>query len=416
MKGGRAIGIDVGTSGVRAVLVDAACDLMARGDAALSHDQLRQPAAWWDAACMALQCLADAADLSHVQALAVDGTSGTVLAIDGAGRPLGHAQMYNDPAEAELVAAIAAASPLESAARGNTSALGRAIALQRTSGAKGVLHQADWILGQLCGRYDISDSNNALKTGYDPVAGCWPDWLATVGMQVALLPCVLRPGSVAAPVRADIATRFGLPSEARVVAGTTDGCASFLATGAKQHGTAVTALGSTLTLKLLSDRPVFAPAYGIYSHRLGDAWLPGGASNTGGAVLAQFFPPDRLAALSKAIDPSHDSGCDFYPLPKPGERFPVNDATLPPRVEPRPADDATFLHGLLEGIARVEALGYSRLQELGAPPITRVLTVGGGAANHVWTAIRARVLGVPVEQAAFADAALGTARLALGAV
>lgn len=415
MTVGRAIGIDIGTSGVRAILIDESCNQIARGDAALKPDQRRQPATWWESVCVALQALASKADLSGVHGLAVDGTSGTVLAIDNAGRPLGQAQMYNDPAEPELVAAIGAAGPPESAAHGGTSALGRAIALQRTAGMARVLHQADWILGQLCGRYDISDSNNALKTGFDPVERCWPNWLASVGMRATALPHVLSPGSVVAPIRTEIAARFGLPAATRVVTGTTDGCASFLATGAETHGTGVTALGSTLTLKLLSDRPVFAPDFGIYSHRLGDAWLPGGASNSGGAVLAQFFTPDRLTALSDAIDPSRDSGCAFYPLPKPGERFPINDPALPPRMNPRPADDAVFLHGLLEGIARIEALGYRRLQELGAPPVLRVLTVGGGAANRVWTAIRARVLGVPVQESVSADAALGAARLALRA-
>ena len=75
-----------------------------------------------------------------------------------------------------------------------------------------------------------------------------------------------------------------------VHAGTTDGCASFLATGARRAGEAVTALGSTLVIKLLSDKPIFAPDYGIYSHRIGETWLLGGASNTGGKVIEHLFP------------------------------------------------------------------------------------------------------------------------------
>jgi hypothetical protein len=60
----------------------------------------------------------------------------------------------------------------------------------------------------------------------------------------------------------------------------------------------VTSLGTTMTLKLLSYAPEFAPAYGIHSHRIGEFWLTGGASNRGGAVLADYFPPQRLEALS----------------------------------------------------------------------------------------------------------------------
>src|SRR3546814_17941127 len=62
--------------------------------------------------------------------------------------------------------------------------------------------------------------------------------------------------------------------------GTTDGVAAFIATQASGIGDAVTSLGSTLTLKILSARPIFAPAMGVYSHRLGERWLAGGASNS----------------------------------------------------------------------------------------------------------------------------------------
>jgi sugar (pentulose or hexulose) kinase len=61
-------------------------------------------------------------------------------------------------------------------------------------------------------------------------------------------------------------------------------------------------------------------------------------------------------------------------------------------------------------------LGYRRLAELGTPPVRRVLTVGGGAANRVWTAIRTRVLGVPVEAATATEAAQGAAILARSAL
>jgi len=71
----------------------------------------------------------------------------------------------------------------------------------------------------------------------------------------------------------------------------------------------------------------------------------GGASNTGGAVLRKFFTNEQLLQLSAQIDPSQASGLDYYPLTKAGERFPVNDPLLQPRLEPRPSDDAVFLQG-----------------------------------------------------------------------
>jgi len=91
-----------------------------------------------------------------------------------------------------------------------------------------------------------------------------------------------------------IADRFALSADVHVLAGTTDGCASLLATGAARPGDAVMALGSTLVLKILSDKPLFAPEFGLYSHRIGDVWLAGGASNTGGRVLAQYFDAEAF--------------------------------------------------------------------------------------------------------------------------
>jgi hypothetical protein len=178
-------------------------------------------------------------------------------------------------------------------------------------------------------------------------------------------------------------------------------------------GEAITCLGSTLVLKIVGSAPVAVPDYGVYSHRFGDSWLIGGASNSGGAVLRQYFDDEHIRLLSKSLRPDLPTGLDYYPLPAPGERFPFNVTELEPRMSPRPADDTRFLQGLLEGIAAIEAAGYRRLEELGAPPPRRVLTTGGGAKNTNWARIRERLLGVPVTAAKHQEAAYGAAIIAL---
>ena len=117
--------------------------------------------------------------------------------------------------------------------------------------------------------------------------------------------------------------------------------------------------------------------------------------------------------MSDRIDPAKPSGLDYYPLVEPGERFPVNDPELKPRLDPRPEDDSVFLHGLLEGIARIEARCYETIATAGGGRPTRIFTAGGGAQNAVWTAIRARHLGLTPEAAAQTEAAIGVARVAM---
>lgn len=412
------LGIDLGTSGVRiaalagdGVLIAAASEPMPapemRGDAIV-----QDPAIWWQATQAALGKLAAMLDVRRIGAIAVDGTSGTILPVGATGEPLTPASMYNDPSARGRVAGIEAVASRDTAALGGTSPLARALAMQSTPGIARILHQADWIAGKLSGRFDVSDESNALKTGYDPLERRWPDWIAATGLDPALLPEVVPAGTAIGEVGPQARRDFAFAPATRIVTGVTDGCAAFLATGASRPGDGVTSLGSTLTIKLLSDAPIFAPAFGIYSHRIGEMWLPGGASNSGGAVLLQHFGADRLAALESELRPDQPTGLDYYPLPQPGERFPVNDPALPPRLEPRPADDREFLQGMLEGIAAIEAQAYGKLAALGAPPLTSVRTVGGGAANAAWSSIRARALGVPMLPPRHREAAAGTARLA----
>ncbi|WP_137930689.1 FGGY-family carbohydrate kinase [Mesorhizobium comanense] len=410
------VGIDIGTSGARAVAMRQ--DFSIAGQAAVRLDRFgqnpREPLIWWQAVQAALAELLTGIDRTAVRAVAVDGTSGTLLPVDSDGRPLAEPLMYNDKVDdADILAIIAREAPEASAAHGATSGLAKALRFQHLPGISRMLHQADWIAGNLSGRFDVSDENNALKTGYDVEARHWPDWIAATGMRMDLLPRIVEPGDVTGPLSATVADLFGLSRDVAVVAGTTDGCASFLATGAAAVGDGVTALGSSLTIKILSDRPISAPRFGIYSHRLGDMWLAGGASNSGGKVLAQHFPLARIIELSAAIDPTTETGLDYYPLGTPGERFPIADPALPPRLSPRPASDADYLKAMLEGMASIEALGYGRLAELGAPALTSVRSVGGGAANPAWTAIRQRKLGVAFLPALSDEAAAGTARLAL---
>lgn len=419
------VGIDLGTSHSRVVIVDAKGEVAAQAEAPipvpLKHEaQITQdPTLWWKAVSASLPQALKQVDADRVAAIAVDGTSGTLLLADAKGQPVTPALMYNDGraiAEAEQIREIGGKL---SGAQGASSALAKLLWLHNqgmTAKATHALHQADWIVARLTGRVGVSDDNNCLKLGYDAETQAWPDWIERLGFPTGLLPEVLRPGAEIGVVSTDLAKSLGLRPDTRVLAGTTDGVASFLAAGATSPGHGVTALGTTLVIKLLSDKPVFDSDHGVYSHRLGKHWLIGGASNSGGAVLLQYFKLEQIAEMSKQIDPENLTGLEYYPLPGMGERFPVNDPGMMPILEPLPGDSVTFFQGMLEGIAGIEAHGYQLLHKLGAPKVTEVRTTGGGASNQAWTKIRGRIIGVPMKAARSEQAAYGAALLAAGAL
>jgi sugar (pentulose or hexulose) kinase len=415
------LGIDLGTGGVRACAIDTQARIVGIATTALpaprqEGDAIDQaPELWWKAVVETIGKL-DVARTA-IQRISVDGTSGTLLLTDDDGTPLTPGLMYNDARAGAEASRIGGIAPAESGAHGRSSALAKLLHLLTQGGdkAKHALHQADWIAGRLAGRFDGSDENNALKLGYDPVARRWPDWLDRLNVPRALLPQIRVPGAEIGAIDPKMARLFGLSPSTRIHAGTTDGVAAFIATRASVPGDAVSSLGTTLVVKLLADKPVFAADQGIYSHRLGDRWLAGGASNTGGAALLAHFSAAELEAMTPKLKPAQPTGLDYYPLPKPGERFPIADPALPPRVTPRPADDVAFFQGLLEGVAAIEAKAYRRLGELGAPALRRVISIGGGAKNAAWSEIRHRLLGVPVTVAEQTEASYGAALLALHA-
>jgi D-ribulokinase len=411
------LGIDFGTSGARGAVIDEeACCIQAQVRYPF-NDSLAAvtPKIWQEALFVLVEQIPEELR-REIKAIAINGTSSTVLLVDAAGNPTDAPLLYNDGRGSSVLEHLRSIAPPNHPVLSATSSLAKLLWMRQLpsfSEARYFLHQADWLAFILHGQLGISDYHNALKLGYDVEELKYPEWLENLQIPIQL-PKVLTPGTPIAELRPEIADKFGFRSDCLVCAGTTDSIAAFLASGAKLPGEAVTSLGSTLVLKLLSRTRVEDARYGIYSHRLGDLWLTGGASNTGGAVLKQFFTSAELASLSREIDASKASELDYYPLLKVGDRFPINDPNLPPRLEPRPDNPVEFLHGLLASIAGIEARGYELLQQMGADKLSRVYTAGGGAANNTWTAIRARYLQIPVIASVYTEAAYGTALLAMG--
>ncbi len=407
------LGIDFGTSGARAIVIDRTKQIIDTRQSGLTNIASAKLAQTWQDTLFSLITQIPVAIRTSLKAIAINGTSSTILLCDAAGNPITEPILYHDSRGKEVLEQIKILAPDNHVVISATSSLAKLFWWQKQpyfERARYLLHQADWLAYLLHGKLGISDYHNALKLGYDVERLCYPDWLKLPFS--SLYPQVLAPGTLVGTVTPKNCDRLNLPHDCMVRIGTTDSIAAFLASGASQPGEAVTSLGSTLVLKLLSRTKVTASEFGIYSHRLGQFWLTGGASNTGGAVLKHFFTDEQLVRLSQQINPVTVSPLNYYPLLAPGDRFPLNNPNLPPQLAPRPDDPAKFLHGLLESMSRIEGLGYQKLQDLGADQLTRIYTAGGGAKNAVWGKIRQRYLKVPVSTAVNPEAAYGSALLA----
>ena len=425
-------GIDVGTQGVRAVVLTATGRCVGSGSAPLTpgrrdsgrHEQ--NPSTWWSALSTAVRQAVDQTGPDFdIMCVALDATSGTVLVQGADGSACGPALMYDDSRAAQqAVRAQRVGAPLWDALgyRMQPSWALPKIMWLLERGAVGagdqVVHQSDHLLRRLTGSTVPTDCSHALKTGVDLRDVSWPVEIFTeLGIDDArLLPAVVLPSTVIGHVGSDGAQATGLPLGTPVRAGMTDGCAAQIATGAMLPGSWSTALGTTLVIKGSTADLVRDPGGAVYSHRNPDGgWLPGGASSTGAGVLAKEFPGadaatfDALTEQARFAAPVRQV---TYALAAIGERFPF----VAPQAEGFIAADAVQpaqrFAALCQSIAYLERLSYDVLAALGAQVSGPVALTGGATGNTWWNQLRADTLGRETVVPESAQAATGMAVLA----
>lgn len=421
------IGLDVGTQGCRAVAIDSVgvrraehrYPLHSRREAD-RHEQ--DPMDWIEGARTVLRGVSDqlGPDAAAVGALAICGTSGTVLVADRAMRPLTAGLMYDDArgyADAPALVQWWADCAARNAYRIQpTWALAKLAWLVRTSPSvrSGRLyHVADFVGSQLAGEPVAADSSHALKSGYDLVRDTWPaEELDRAGIPIEMMPPVVRPGTAVGTI-GDSSEVIGLPAGTPIVAGMTDGCASQIAAGTVHPGQWNSALGTTLVLKGVSKNLVRDPDGAVYSHRHPDGgWLPGGASSSGAGSLAAAFGGRDPADLDRLAEPLLPSAVLSYPIASPGERFPFVRPDAEPFQIGAPRGEGDLAASLMQGVAFVERLCLSHLADLGADT-SGALSITGGATNSaLWNQLRADVLGRVLRLPRNAEAAAGAAIIA----
>ncbi len=421
-------GVDVGTQGVRAAVVDEHGSTRGSGSIALTgarrsgreHEQ--DPQEWWDALCGAVRAALDQAGPVTVTAVAIDATSGTVLVEHGDGGPAGPALMYDDTRAHEY------ADRAQRTGAALWSALGYrmqpAWALPKVlwlldqdvlgSGDR-IVHQSDHLVRRLTGTAVPTDTSHALKTGVDLRDASWPtDVFGELGIPVGVLPEVALPTTAVGSVSSSAAEQTGLTQGATVRLGMTDGCAAQVAAGALRTGHWSSALGTTLVIKGSTEDLVLDPSGAVYCHRHPDGgWLPGGASSTGAGALRDAFTDgqdlDRLTEQARGLGVIAGA---TYPLVGRGERFPFVAPDADGFLTDSADSDAARFAALCQGVAYVERLSYDTLAFLGADTTGPVSFTGGPTRNSWWNQLRCDLLGRPVQVPTEPHPSTGMAMLA----
>ena len=433
------MGIDVGTQGVRCVVSDGSGRLAAARSVPFQRLNIAEREGWqeqspadWQAAAEAAirACVAEMKDGGFdpgaIAAVSIDGTSGTVVPLDAAHRPLTDGIMYNDLRAREQAARVRTAMGHQEKKLGY--AFGASFSLPRILWIKEELpevyektavfaHQADYIAGLLCGEFAVSDTSNALKTGYDLLDGGWPEAIeSALGIDTSRLPRVVRPGEAIAPICKAAAERLGLSQRTLVVGGSTDGYASALAAGAVRAGRWASIIGTTFVLKGVTERLVIDPDGSSYSHRLPSGeWLLGGAGNIGGQTLNGCTGGRGFAEMDVASEALIPTGVRCYPLPGRGERFPFVKGDC----EAFYIGDVTggrLYPAVMEGVGFAERLAYERMIALGCDVGDAICAAGGACRSDLWLRIRASILNRRIKVPRVVDAAMGSALLAASSV
>lgn len=433
------LGIDLGTSSVKAVVIDDAGAVRASASSPLtvSHPRPRwseqDPAAWWAATEAAVGEVLRGVDASRVAAIGLSGQMHGATLLDKDDAVLRPAILWND-GRSDLECAALEKVPRFREITGNLAMPGFTapkLAWVREhepdifARVANVLLPKDYLRLKLTGDYMTDASDAAGTLWLDVRQRQWSDdMLAATGLDRSHMPEVFEGSQPAGRLRKDLAERWGMAT-VPVAAGGGDNAAGAVGVGIVRHGQAMLSLGTSGVYFAVSDGFRASPETAVHSfcHALPATWhlmsvmlnaascLDFTARLTGYADVAALLAD----AEGEGLKPD---GPVFLPYLT-GERTPHNDAhargsftNLGPDTTRTDLANATLEGvglGLLDGLLAVEGTG------LIADEIT---VIGGGSRSAYWTQMLADILGKRLVLRAGGEVgpALGAARLARLAV
>ncbi|WP_181704355.1 xylulokinase [Chthonobacter albigriseus] len=431
------LGIDVGTSSVKAVLIGADEHLIASATVKLEVSRPhpgwseQDPDSWVSATFAAVDELkaGHAAALSAVAGIGLSGQMHGATLLDAADKPLRPAILWNDGRSAAECAELEAACPNARAIAGNIAMPGftapkllwvRKHEPEIFARIAKVLLPKDYVRLHLTGDHASDMSDSAGTLWLDVGRRAWSDeLLAATGLTRSHMPELFEGTEPTGRLNASLAARWGMATPPVVAGGGGDNAASAVGMGAVGPGVAFASLGTSGVLFVSNAR--FSPntdgAVHAFCHAVPDTWHQMGVVLSATASLEWLSGVLEAPAptLTKGLDPQPDGPSPVLFLPYlVGERTPHNDAAargafvgLSPET-----DRQTLTQAVLEGVAYAFRDCLRVLNDAGTD-LDRAFAVGGGSKSEAWLRILAAVLNRPLDITAEGDfgGAFGAARL-----
>lgn len=436
------LGIDVGTSEVKVILVDDEQEILATGSVKLSLSNPhplwseQNPADWWQATVQAVGMVRASAPygFSNLQGIGLSGQMHGATLLDEAHRVLRPAILWNDTRAHAECAELEALAPDSRVITGNLAMPGftapKLLWLKKNAPAifaqiDKVLLPKDYIAFCLTGEFTSDMSDAAGTLWLDVAKRNWSEeMLSATGLSREKMPRLIEGNQIAGQLRANLMRDWGLKHPVTVAGGAGDNAATAIGMGAIAPGNAFLSLGTSGVLFVCNDRFMPNPAQAVHAfcHCLPQRWhqmsviLSAASSLAWAARVTQTSEAGDLAQLAQTADAAQAPL--FLPYLS-GERTPHNNAQASGVFFGLrgSTERAALAYSVMEGVAFAMADGYQALRSTGTI-VTHASFVGGGSRSRFWAELIASATGITLLRHKDGDfgGAYGASRLARLAV
>jgi xylulokinase len=427
------IGLDLGTSGLKAILITEAQDVVAEANVALTNERPQdgwseQDPATWLAACDRVMAeLGTKADLSGVKGIGLSGHMHGATLLDGADQVLRPCILWNDTRSHVEAAEMDAESRFR-VLTGNIVFPGftapKLAWVKRHepeifAQLKKVLLPKDYLRLYLTGEHVGEMSDSAGTAWFDTGARDWSDdLLAATDLDRSFMPRLVEGSEVSGTLRAELAASWGVSPTCVIAGGGGDNAASAIGVGVVKAGQAFVSLGTSGVLFAANDgyQPDAATAVHTFCHALPNTWHQMGVILAATDALNWYgrFVGQDAVTLTRALGGLEAPGKTRFLPYLGGERTPLNDSAIRGGFIglEHATDTAAGTRAVLEGVTFAIKDCAEALAATGTK-IERLLAVGGGSNSPYWVEAIATALNVAVDLPVAGDfgGAYGAARL-----